>query len=301
MRAALLDWTADPPGVTAARQLRAFRSLLLAHWMVQSWAWWAKPLESPFTFPEVPVLLTALAFTALFSLGFTRHARLACGAALVLSAWLVVWIFPGTPNHTFLAALMLAPCAWLDLEREDESRLLLQTLRWMAVIVFFWAGAQKALNGLYFRGEFLAWMVAQGVDHWASIFGWFIPAEEIERLRGLPRYQPGIGPYRVDSWLFVAAANAVWIGEISLALGMLVRRVRHWAALGAVALVFTIQAAPHEWMFALLYTQLLLLFVPGEWLRRLLPVFLAAYAWLFGVLLGVAPGASFLLKAGGYL
>jgi hypothetical protein len=301
MRVAPLDWTADPPGVTAERHLHAFRVLLLAHWVVQAWAWWVRPLESPFTYPELPLVAGALALTALLALAFTRHARVACALAFPIAVALVGWIFPGTPNHTFLAVLLLGLFAWFDLEREDDSRLLLQALRWMTVIVFFWAGAQKALNGLYFRGEFLSWMIAQSQDHWAAVFGWLVPVEEIERLRALPRFYAGAGPYRVAAWPFLLVSNGVWIGEIVLAGLMLTRRFRHWAALAAIGLVVMIQSAPHEWMFALLYSQLLLLFVPGEWNRRLLPVFLGAYAWLLATLAGVAPGASWLIKAGGYL
>jgi hypothetical protein len=299
MPAAPLDWTADPPGVAAASHLRAFRSLLLVHWAVQSWAWYARPLYPPFRFAPSVILAVAAVLTALFALSFWRG-RLACGLAFPICAALVWWTFPGTPNHTFLACLLTGLCGWLDVEREDESRLLLQTLRWLTVIVFFWAGVQKALHGLYFHGEFLAWMIAHSLDHWSAVFGWFVPAEEIERLRALPRFQAGVGPYRVDAWPFLVVANGVWLGEIALAAGMLWRRTRAWAALGAIALVFTIQLAPHEWMFALLYGQVLLLFVPGEWNRRLLPVFVLAYVWLLAALLG-APGGGLLIKAWGSL
>lgn len=299
MPAAPLDWTADPPGVGAAPHLRAFRTLLLAHWTVQASAWYLRPLEPPFTFPPAVIVACAVALGALLVLSFVRG-RLACALAFPLTVALVWWIFPGTPNHTFLACLLTGLCGWLDLEREDESRLLLQTVRWMTVIVFFWAGAQKALHGLYFRGEFLSWMIAHSVDHWSAVFGWVVPADEIARLHSLPRFQADVGPYRVDSWPFLVVANGVWIGEIALAVGMVWRRTRVWAALGAIALVFTIQLAPHEWMFALLYGQALLLFVPGEWNRRLLPVFLLVYAWLLAALVG-APGAGFLTKAGGTL
>ena len=86
---------------------------------------------------------------------------------------------------------------------------------------------------------------------------------------------------------------------MALGVALALRRTRELAALAAIGLVFTIQAAPREFMFALLYTNLLLLFVRGEPNWRLLPLFLAGYAYLVAVLLG-APG-SFLLKAGGGL
>jgi hypothetical protein len=296
MRAAPLDWTADPPGVSAARHLAAFRVLLLAHFAVQSWAWVVVPTPVPVTFPPLAIRAVAVVLSALCLAALLGRGRLACLLAAPLVAWEVVWLFPLTANHTFLGLVLVALCGLLDPERPEDEALLIQSLRWLAVLVFFWAGVQKALHGLYFRGEFLAWMVGQGATRWGDIFGWIVPADELERLRSYPRYLAGAGPYRVDSLAFRLVANGVWLGEIGLAVGMLFRRTREVAALGAIALVFLIQLAPREFMFALLYTNLLLLFVRGEWNRRLLPVFLAVYLYMLAVLMG-APG-GFLLKAG---
>lgn len=299
MAVAPLDWTADAPGVSSARHLAAFRVLLLAHFAVQSWAWALKPIPVPVTFPPGPIYGAAALLTLLCAASLLGRGRLACALALPVVLWEIAWIFPLTANHNFLGFLLVGLYASLDPEKPEEEALLIQSLRWLAVLIFFWAGVQKGLHGLYFRGEFLTWMVGQGLDRWADIFGWLMPAEELERLRSYPRYLAGGGPYRVDSLRLAVAANAVWLGEIALGVGMLFRRTREVAALGAVALVFLIQIAPREFMFMLLYTNLLLLFVRGEWNRRLLPVFLLAYAYLLAVLLG-APG-DFLLKAGGTL
>jgi hypothetical protein len=275
--------------------------LVLAHLATQCFAWWIRPLTRVVApEPEVSAGL-GIAFAALTALATTRRfGRLAGIAGFGLAAFVVVRLFPTTANHTFLAALSLGLFALLDPDRDDDAGLLIRSLRWVTVIVFFWAGTQKALHGLYFRGEFLAWMVAHGSAHWADVFGWLLPAEELARLSRLPRFVPGAGPFRTDALLFVLAANAVWVAEIALSAGMLWRRTRVAAALAAIALVVTIQLAPNEWMFALLYAQLLLLFVPGEWNRRLLPAFVAAYAYLLVALAG-GPGRSFLVKANGHL
>jgi len=300
VRASWLDWTADPPGVSSGRHLVAFRTLLLAHLAVQAWAWSVHELPPPYTFPPLTMRVAAVWFTFLCGISLaTDRGRLACALALPAFAAAVAWTFPVTANHWYLALVLLGLCSVFDPEREGESVLLIQGLRWLAVLVFFWAGAQKLLHGLYFRGEFMTWMIANGVERWSDIFGWMLPDGEVERLRALRRYQPGAGPYRVDSALFLLANNAVWVGELALAVLMGWRRTRQLAAFAAIALVFTIQTAPREFMFALLYTNLLLLFVRGEPNRRLLPLFLAAYAYLVAVLFG-APGA-FLLKAGGGL
>lgn len=293
----MLDWTADAPGAASERQLRAFRVLVLAHWATQAIAWCVRPPPPSFALPPLPLALVAGGLAALCVLALAGRGRLACQLALPLALALVVRGHPRTANHTFLALVLLGLLALLDPDRDDEGALLIQSLRWLAILVFFWAGVQKALSGLYFRGEFLTWMVANGLDRWPQVFGPLIPQPELERLSSLPRFAAGVGPYRADSWLLVLASNAVWIGEIALALGMLLRRTREAAALGAIALVVLIQLAPREWMFALLYVPLLLLFVRGEWNRRLLPAFLLLYGLLLAALLG-APGGDLLLKAG---
>lgn len=299
MAATPLDWTADSPGVSSARHLAAFRVLLLAHFAVQSWVWALKPPPVPVTFPPALIHGAAALLTLLCLASLLGRGRLACVLALPVVLWEIAWIFPLTANHNFLGFVLVGFCAYLDPRQPEEEALLIQSLRWVAVLIFLWAGLQKALHGLYFRGEFLTWMVAHGVDRWADIFGWLMPAEELQRVRHYPRYMAFSGPYRVDSLPFLVVANGVWLGEIALGAGMLFRRTREIAALAAVALVFLIQLAPREFMFALLYTNLLLLFVRGEWNRRLLPVFLLAYAYLLAVLMG-APG-GFLLKAEGGL
>ena len=106
-------------------------------------------------------------------------------------------------------------------------------------------------------------------------------------------------PYRVGSLPLTLLSNAVYLAEMAIGALLVPRRTREWAALAAIAMVFAIQLAPREFMFALLYTNLLLLCVRGAPNRRLLPLFLGLYAWLLAALLG-APG-SFLLKPGGGL
>ena len=134
---------------------------------------------------------------------------------------------------------------------------------------------------------------------WASLFSWIVPDSELARLSSYGRYSLEAGPYRAASLRLVLLSNSVWIAEIGLALGMFWQRTRVAAALAAIGLTFLIQLAPREFMFALLYAQLLLLFVPGEWNRRLLIPLLALYVYLVAVMMG-APG-ELLLRRGGTL
>ena len=303
MSAGFLEWVTEPdadsPPELIGSHLEAFQVLLLAHLTVQAWAWFLVPNPHPFTFPSWAILLAAIAMTTCLLVGASRRTRLASLLAAPIVTWQVFWLFPATPNHVFLTLVLITLSCAFDLSKDEEKRLLLQAYRWVAVIIFVWAGLQKALHGLYFQGEFLTWMIAQGADLWADLFGWLISSSEIERLTALPRFIPGTGPYRVDSWIMVLVSNSVWIGEIMLGLAMLNRRTRPFAATGAIGLVFMIQAAPREFMFALLYTSLLLLQFRGEPNRRLMPIFLVIYACMLAALLG-AP-FSFLLRAGGTL
>ncbi len=295
-----LDWTADPSGTSAAPHLQAFRVLILLHLCVQAWAWALRPLDHPYTFPPLAIHGCAVALTlaaAVASFGSERWGRMACLASLPIVAFELAWVFPATANHHYLSLLILGLCGLFDLRREGEDQLLLQGLRWVAVIVFFWAGAQKALHGLYFRGEFLSWAVAVGGERWAALFGWLLPGAELTRLQELPQ-NVGSGPWRAAGLVVPLVSNAVWVGEIVLAVGMLVVRIRVVAVLLALGLVYAIQLAPREFMFALLYTNLLLLFLPGEPNRRLLPVFALAYALLVGAVAGV-PGLEGLVKQAG--
>lgn len=294
-----LAWTQDPESDGMRRNLRALRVLVVGHWAVEWSSWAIHPLPPPADLPAWLAALGGLALAGLAALAFGTRGRLACALALPIALFGCATLFPLLPNHTALAALLLALLATLDVEGEDAP-LLLSAVRWMTVLVFVWAGAQKAVHGLYFRGEFLAWMIAHGPDAWRGFFGWFVPADEIARVASMPRFGVDIGPYRIASLPLVLASNGVWLGEIGLGLGMLWRRLRPFAALGALALVLAIQAAPHEWMFALLYMELLLLFLPGAVLARAMPVLLVVYAYLLAALAG-APGASVLVKASGHL
>ena len=294
-----LAWTAEPATETVHRNLRALRVLVIGHWAVEWLSWAVAPLPPPATLPVwlsataggVLVLLTAGAATA--------RGRWCAALAFPLALFGCVTLFPLLPNHTALATMLLGLLALLEVEGE-EGVLLLSTVRLMTALIFVWAGVQKAVHGLYFRGEFLTWMIAHGPDAWRSFFGLMLPADEIARVAALPRFGVDIGPYRIASLPLVFASNAVWAGEIALGVAMLWRRVRTAAVLGALALVFLIQSAPHEWMFALLYAELLTLLLPGAVLARAMPFLLVAYAYLLAALAG-APGAAFLVKANGHL
>lgn len=297
--AKLPELLADPPGTSFAPNLRAVRLLLLVHVSVQTWAYVFKPFESPhIALPRGGSITVAVVLTACCALALTRHARLAPILALPALLLRLSWGFLWIPNHTFLVFVCIALVALLDPDREDEGELLLQSLRWITIVVLFYTGLQKVLHGCWFRGEFLAWMVSHGTDDWRWAFGWLVPTEEMTRLRSLG-YNPGSGPYRVASVPFIVLSNLTYLAEMTLAVLLLLRRTRVTAAAIAIVLVLLVQLAPREFMFFLPFSNLLLLFIPGNQNRRLAPLFVFCYLYLLGAFLGVVPGAELLVKASG--
>ena len=271
---------------------------MLAHWAAQAWAWVISPPVVESGFYGGLGTLFAIVLTACLGISFTSRARQACQFALPFVAYTVISTLPGTPNHTILAALVIGLLACFDADDSEDGALLLQGLRWIAIIIFFHAGLQKALHGHYFQGQFLAWMIGHGPEEWAQLFSWILPEAEITRLKSIPRYLPGGGPYRVDLPLFLLLSNSVWVGEIVLAAALCHHRTRELAAFASILFVFLLQLAPREFMFALLYSQVLLLFPRGNWNQKLLYLGLFAYAWLLAAMLG-APGEWLLRKGGG--
>lgn len=270
------------PSGAGAAGLRAFRTLLLVHAAVRVWDR-ARHEELAVFLGGAAALLTAAA-----ALSATRWAREAVWIGLWVLA--VEWVLtPAVANHVHLELACVALFALLDVADDAERGLLLASLRWVGVVVFFAAGLQKLLYGTYFRGELLTWMIAQRPP-FAALFGFLLPADELARLTALDGASVGSGPYRTSAPLLLALSNAVWIAELALPPLMLWRRTRVAAALAAALFVLAIQLGARETLFALLFSQLCLLLLPGEGYRRLAPVYVLAYLYLAAFLLGLAPG-----------
>ena len=197
--------------------------------------------------------------------------------------------FPHGANHHYLELGVLALGAVFDDRRRGEAQLLLQSCRWLVVIVLFWAGLQKILHGYYFGGEFLSYAITQEA-RFAQIFGVLLPNDELLRLQSYGQPAPlGAGPYRVEAWPLLLVSNATYSMEILVAIGLLVRRVRPLALCAAMALVIAIELAAREVLFGALYLGLLALFGRRALNWKLLPVFLALYAYLLAAGFGVLP------------
>lgn len=248
----------------------------------------------PTTLQVVRVLLTAVAVTGGCVLPARQWATRAAAGLLVVEVALTL---PLTANHVFLELVCLTLLSLLDARNEDDGALAVSAFRWLAGIMFFYTGFQKLLWGHYFDGQFLAWL-AGTEDRFAAVFRYGIPAEEFERILSFRataapdgRYLTTIpaGPYRVDSFLFVALSNAVYVFEMLAGILLLLPRTRVIAVAASIVFVIFIELGARELTFGALMTNLLLLYLPGPWIRRLFPLFLLMYAYLAANALGWLP------------
>ncbi len=252
--------------VAAASSLRTFRQFLLLYASVRSFLWIA--------YAETDAgLLTACACVIWFGLAQSFSAKWAWLAPRIVLPVLLVqfaWRAPHVANHHVVEFLSFTMLALLGARERRDATSVLQGLRWLTMIVLFWAGLQKLLYGHYFRGDFLALMIAIQ-EPFAVFFRMLVSPEEISRVAGYDLWRTGSGPFRLESPLFALASNAVWVGEMGFPLLALLSRVRHLAALGAIALVLAIEMAALEIGFALLFLHLLMLFFDAKVARRLFP------------------------------
>ena len=287
--------------------LRWFRLILLIHMAARSYL--TIPSGADAGFGE-RLLRWAIVLVALvgcipgYGSWAARLAAIPLWATRVASVLLLVEItitVPFTANHVFLEFLCLALLSVLDERDEREAELLLPAFRWLVGIFFFYTGLQKVLYGYYFDGQFLAYL-AGTEDRFAAVFRLIIPADELARLQsynelllrpGVFRPRIGAGPYHVDSVLFVVVSNSVYLFEMLAGILLLVRRTRVLAAVASIAFVVMIQLGARELTFGVLMVNLLLLFVPGGWVKRLLPAFLLFYLYLVAHKLGWVPMFSY--------
>lgn len=268
--------------------VRAFRRLILLHLCVQEWFVWLT-VEKP-AYSTSVILFCAVAYTLGLVLGWRpRWSRAAFVFVLVISIVRHVNQFPLSANHHYLELGILALGSLFDERSEDESRLLLQSCRCVVVTVMFYAGLQKVMHGYYFSGELLSFAIAME-PRFAETLGWLLPGEELERLRsyGLPP-PVGAGPYYVSSPLLMLVSNATYALEMLAAVGFLVPRLRTLTLVGAVALIVAIEVSAREVLFGGLYVGLMLLFAPRAVNARVLPLFVALYAYLVAAGFGVVP------------
>jgi len=264
----------EPPSATLATAL-AFRRFLLLEAAVHAWVVVGHGREPLFA---QLALVSALALTPAAVAGWVpRFATLAARFAFAVMVARLVVLFPDAYNHLVLETLLTGVAALARSGDADEEALLLGVVRWLVVIVFVWTGLQKVLHACWFRGEFLALAIATNA-HYGDLFALVMP-DEVARLRGLVPLRAGAGPFLVSAPAFWLLSNLVWVAELALPIGLVVRRTRLLAVAGSIAFLVAVQVVARELVFGVLFTNGLLLFAPAAY-RRAFPLYLALLAVL---------------------
>jgi hypothetical protein len=289
----ILSWTGVDDAPHRWRKVRAAWVIVSLHVCIR--------LTLAMWFAESPRYLLALPLLA-FAAGQVRRVMRPVAVALALVQWVrFAFTYPDASNHYLIECLSIGVFALVDLEREEERALCLRMLGWVVVVVLFMSGVQKLLHGAYFKGQYLAYMVAT-TDRFRNFFRFIIPAADLAHLDSLRNAVPAMrfageqligappGPYRVHSFWFIAVSNGVWIGELTVAVGLLVRRLRPFALAGGLVLMAGILASSNELFFDTFFINLLLLFARKDLIWKLLPASLACYAYYLAVGFGIVPG-----------
>lgn len=289
--ARLLARTGEDEPATRLAKLRAFETLLILGLASEAWRLYGPALaegggaRAGAWLP--PLLATLLALAALP----WRWRRRGLGALLGLQLAWVATSFPETANHAYLQLFLLALLVLLDSGVAEEQQLALQSVRWIFLVVFFYAGLQKLVHGFYFHGEYFAFYL--GERSFASLLRPFVSDAELQRFgAGLAR-RAGDGPYRFESLPLIALSNAAWLAELGIPFLLVSRRWRRLGvAVAALFLVFT-EALARELHFGALFLNGLLLFLPSDANRRWVAPFAALYAWMILTSVRALPEVTF--------
>jgi hypothetical protein len=180
--------------------------------------------------------------------------------------------------------------ALCDPEQPVEARRFVASAQWVTVVVLFYSGVQKVVQGYYFDGSMLTYSLS--TNSFRGILQLLLPASEFERLAALGG-AAGEGPYSVDSPLLLAASNGIWLAELSLPALMLWRRTAPLAALATLVLLLGIEIGAREVFFGLIFSNGVLLFLPAAWQRWALPFTVSLLGALLASRLGLLPEVVF--------
>jgi hypothetical protein len=275
-----LGWTGAEDPDCSASKLRSFRRLLLLTLACEAWL---ALRYIPYSSRPGVYGLVATAFVACAIAGWgDRWSRPALSAAFLLLLGVVFSVFPDNANHQFLALLLAMILLLVDPDGEEGPRnteTALQSMRWIAIIGFAWAGVMKLHYGYWLGGEFLGFRIA-GDAGFARSLGLLVPEVELARLAGLGT-DVGAGPFRPEAPLLVALSSLTWIAELLLPLGLLWRRTRGAAMITSIVFIVAIEVAAREIFFGGLMIGLLLLFARRDRVAPATPWIATVYiGWL---------------------
>ncbi|MCH2170598.1 hypothetical protein MK489_07420 [Myxococcota bacterium] len=283
----------EDDAVVRRSKLRAFEVILLLHLFTTTvwWAsggWWVP--TGDFSWIDGPMLLTLTCVAVLTVMGIVPRTRTIALPALTALQVTVVWNnFPETANHTFLELSFLMLLTLWQPRDETEEALLLGSLRWMVVVVFVYAGIQKAVHGYYSDGVFLTYQLQHPGFH--SLLSWLLPADEVVRISSYANVA-GDGPYRITSLPLQALSNLSYVWEVAAGLLLLFHRTRVFALAATIAFLVITEIMAREFFFGALYLNALLLFTRSDLNRRLIWLFVAFDVWVMLVKLELLPAVT---------
>jgi hypothetical protein len=275
------DPAAERPLVRAFEQIFAL-ILCVDYWTRVPVRWDGFGIDSAAVLALVSILSVAT-----FSTAWRRRAF---ATLAIVQAIRLGTEFPGAGNHSYLELILCLLLAAFDTGLGEERRILLRAVRWMTCVVFFYAGLQKLVHGYYFHGELLTFSMA--TDTFRPVMQLLLPSAEFARLSRFTG-KAGDGPYFTTSPLVLVLSNATWVGEMALAPLFALRRTRTAAVACAILFLFLVEAAAHEFVFGLLYVNMLLLFLDRDVNRRLIGLFAAFLGWMILVRMKILPDVVF--------
>lgn len=219
-----------------------------------------------------------------------RFVRAPWLAALGVALWHVALTFPFIANHNYLVLWILLLAGFLNLRLEEDRRLFVSGVKWMAILVFLYAGLQKMVHGYYFDGQALATYINR-IEWFRDAFGHVLPEAELARIADYARL-PGQGPFRLYGLVPTTLSNLVYIAELACAGLLLAPRTRVVGVAASLGLLVGIEVFAREVFFGSLQMTVVLLFAPTAWSRRAVPVFAASYVLLLLSAAGVLPAVT---------
>jgi hypothetical protein len=280
----LLD--GDEPAARATK-IRAFQTLFV---LVICTEYWTKALAgwTELTPVDATALVVVSVMTAAALLLPGRRAVFAM--FIVLQTWYLWTNFPHAGNHRYLELVLASLFVMLDEGNEAELRLLLRSVRWIVVVVLFYAGLHKLVHGYYFQGQFLVYSMWR--EGFQTALGPLLPAQQLGRLTESVG-AVGSGPYLATSPLVVGLSNVIWIAEIGLAILLVPRRTRTFAWIGTAVLIVATEAVARELMFGVEFLAAVLLFARADLVRPLVRPAAVFLGVLVLIRLGLLPEVVF--------
>ncbi len=233
---------------------------------------------------DYPTLRTKVLAVVLWgAAGLALRFQAARGVSFLACVLLTVHLFPLVPNHGYLLCLALFIGALFQTKSTREISAIVEAFRYLAAIVWFWSGVQKAWSGTWSHGQLLAYEIGHS-PRFAPIFGWLTTRSERHAFRSN-------GPFMANATLTMLGCS-IWILEIGIGIGLLLlpSRYRKHCTWAAIALLLGIEIVARESIFGVLMLALLVPSLDTRLRKRYLLCLLPLELLTLGGRLSFIPG-----------